>query len=92
MNTKAKLYVIAYDIEENSTRIKVANTLKSFGERVQRSVFECWLTPSELEELKRRLKKLINPENDSIRIYTPCGQVQILGFGEPTSAPSFYIA
>jgi len=92
MNTKAKLYVIAYDIEEDGTRIKVANTLKSFGERVQRSVFECWLTQSELEELKRRLKKLIDPENDSIRIYIPCGQVQILGYGEPTSAPSYYIA
>jgi CRISPR-associated protein Cas2 len=36
---------------------------------VQNSVFEGELTPSELKTLETKLKKMINPNSDSVQIY-----------------------
>ena len=60
--------VVSYDISSNRRRYKVMKTLEGVGARAQFSVFECNLKPREIEELRRRLKKLITPE-DSIRFY-----------------------
>ncbi len=35
-----RLYTIAYDIPDDTRRVKLANLLKSYGERVQLSVFD----------------------------------------------------
>ena len=35
-----RLYAVAYDIPDDTRRVKLANLLKSYGERVQLSVFE----------------------------------------------------
>lgn len=50
-----RFYTIAYDIPDDGRWVKVANVLKSFGERVQLSVFECWLAPGQLQQLKQLL-------------------------------------
>lgn len=80
-------YVISYDIIDDKKRAKVADTLLDFGKRVQYSVFECELTDVYLENLVRKLKKIISPE-DSIRIYSLCSQcsksIRILGVGNIT--------
>lgn len=49
------LYVAAYDVSEDARRRRVARVLLSFGVRVQRSVFEVWLEPHEVPELRRRV-------------------------------------
>jgi len=47
--------VISYDIADDRRRLKVAQTLLDFGgERVQRSVFECYITERNYERLQRR--------------------------------------
>jgi CRISPR-associated protein Cas2 len=48
---------------------RVAQTCKNFGQRVQFSVFECSVDLAQLEDLSAKLKKIINPATDSIRIY-----------------------
>ena len=60
--------VVSYDIPSNRRRLKVMKTLEGFGTRVQYSVFECNLKPKEIDDLRRKLKKLI-VEEDSLRIY-----------------------
>jgi CRISPR-associated protein Cas2 len=60
--------VVCYDIPSNRQRLKVMKTLEGFGTRVQYSVFECNLKPKEIDDLRRKLKKLI-VEEDSLRIY-----------------------
>jgi CRISPR-associated protein Cas2 len=60
--------IVSYDIPSNRRRYKVMKTLEGFGTRVQFSVFECNLKPREIDELRKRLKKLSGPE-DSIRFY-----------------------
>jgi CRISPR-associated protein Cas2 len=65
--------VISYDIHLDKRRLKVAKLLLDYGsERVQYSVFEVYITPSHLEKLKQRLRKIIKEEEDSVRFYFLC--------------------
>jgi CRISPR-associated protein Cas2 len=64
--------VVSYDIVEDRRRTKVMKTLEGYGHRVQYSVFECELRPADLAKLKERLKNLIQPEEDDVRLYDLC--------------------
>jgi CRISPR-associated protein Cas2 len=68
--------VVTYDISEDKRRTKIHSILKSYGEWMQYSVFECDLTKSQYAKLRSRLNKLIKPEEDSIRFYFLCGCCQ----------------
>lgn len=48
---------------------KVATICLDFGQRVQKSVFECSVTDMDYEKLKDRLTTCIDPGEDSLRIY-----------------------
>ncbi len=65
-------YVIVYDIPANRRRNKVARLLEQIGERVQRSVFEAWLTKDERQRLLQRLANVMDEKEDSLRMYTLC--------------------
>lgn len=86
-----RFYTIVYDIPDDSRRVKVADVLKSFGERVQLSVFECWLAPGQLQQLKQLLQKKLELSQDSVRIYPIGGTVEVLGLGHLTQSPDFLI-
>ena len=63
-------YDVATDIKDGQRRLRrVAQVCKDFGQRVQKSVFECNVNDVQLEQLRHRLLKCINPETDSLRIY-----------------------
>ena len=66
MNTQ--FLVVSYDIPSNRRRYKVMKILEGFGTRVQYSVFECNLKPRDIDELRKRMKKIIDAE-DSVRFY-----------------------
>lgn len=66
------LYLISYDIVDDKSRARLAKKLLDFGKRVQYSVFECDLTPKQLESLKKQVLKLLDLEQDSLRIYKLC--------------------
>ncbi len=66
--------LVTYDVNtetrEGRGRLrKVATTCKDFGQRVQYSVFECRVNAAQLESLRDRLLKVINEDEDSLRIY-----------------------
>lgn len=48
---------------------EVAKECKNHGVRVQYSVFECRLQPAEIVGLRHRLREIVDPEQDSLRIY-----------------------
>ena len=48
---------------------RVAQACVDFGQRVQKSVFECSLTEAQFEKLRGRLLEEINLEEDNLRIY-----------------------
>jgi len=48
---------------------KVSRECLNFGQRVQKSVFECIVDPAQWETLRSRLTAIIDPEQDSLRFY-----------------------
>lgn len=48
---------------------RVAKACKDFGQRVQNSVFECQVDPTQWAQLKLRLQDIIDPDTDSLRYY-----------------------
>lgn len=68
--------VISYDIAEDKRRTKLHKILKSYGQWMQYSVFECDLTETQYAKLRSRLSKLIKPDQDSVRFYVLCACCQ----------------
>lgn len=78
--------IVSYDIVDNKRRARIAKVLKSYGYRVQKSVFECRLDDDRnYLKMKRDIEKTINRDEDSIRYYFLCGRcqgnVEVSGWG-----------
>ncbi|AJE03786.1 CRISPR-associated endonuclease Cas2 [Geobacter pickeringii] len=66
--------IVAYDVNTETKagrrRLRrVAQVCKNFGQRVQKSVFECQVSEMKFEELRRKLLKEIKREEDNLRLY-----------------------
>ena len=66
--------LITYDVSTRTpagrSRLrKVANTCQDYGQRVQKSVFECTVNDVTFHLMKSRLLDIIDEEQDSIRFY-----------------------
>ncbi len=66
--------VVCYDVntetKEGRKRLRrVAQVCKNYGQRVQKSVFECQVDEMKLEQLRRRLLKEVKLEMDNLRLY-----------------------
>jgi len=66
--------LITYDVSTETAagrrRLRhVAKLCEAHGQRVQKSVFECWLSAAEFEALRHRLERAIKQEEDSLRFY-----------------------
>jgi CRISPR-associated protein Cas2 len=63
-------YDVATDTAAGRRRLRrVAEICEGYGQRVQKSVFECQITPARRQELEHRLLKEIDEGRDSLRIY-----------------------
>jgi len=66
--------IVAYDVRTDEAKgrkrlRRVAQVCKDFGQRVQKSIFECQVDDMKFEELRRRLLREINDEEDNLRLY-----------------------
>lgn len=66
--------LITYDVSTETAagrrRLrKVALACLDFGQRVQKSVFECSVSEMQYEEVMRRLLDIIDEKEDSLRVY-----------------------
>ena len=84
--------VVSYDIPDDRRRLKVMKALEGAGERVQYSVFECRLKRQDLQRLKKRLKGLIEEEEDDVRFYLLCEQCveRIIPLGKAEVTPEVH--
>jgi CRISPR-associated endonuclease Cas2 len=82
-------WLVSYDIADARTRLKAAQLLLNHGERVQESVYELRLHPGQWQRLKRRLTRLIDPEQDQWRAYPLCVQdrADAIELGVPARHP-----
>lgn len=87
--------VVSYDVSQDNRRTKIHKMLKSYGQWMQYSVFECDLTATQYAKLRSRLSKVIKPDEDSIRFYFLCaccqGKVERIG-GEQVRDDSIFFA
>ena len=68
------MVLITYDVntksEAGAKRLqKIAKECKNYGVRVQNSVFECLINPTQLKTLQLNLETIMDKEKDSIRYY-----------------------
>ena len=68
------LVLITYDVTtetpEGQRRLRrVAKVCQNYGQRVQKSVFECLVDPAQWASLRQRLLKEIKEDEDSLRFY-----------------------
>jgi len=93
--TASMLTLISYDIVDTKRRTKVMQLLKGYGSRVQRSVFECLLDPTDAAVLDRQLHALIDPSTDSVRCYpldaNAVQRIVIYGLGKVTTEPTHWL-
>ena len=71
----SKMWIlITYDVStetaEGRSRLRrVAKTCEDYGQRVQKSVFECTVSDVIFHRMKARLLDIIDEDQDSIRFY-----------------------
>jgi CRISPR-associated protein Cas2 len=67
-------YDVSTETRAGQKRLRrVANVCLGFGQRVQKSIFECRVTEAQLEELQDRLVREIDEGEDRLRIYRLAG-------------------
>lgn len=89
-----KLFVlIIYDIVSNKRRTKFAKTMNGYGFRVQKSAFEALIEENLFTKLQKEIPSLIDPEEDSVRIYrmTGYGEVKLFGVNDKIEAEDLII-
>lgn len=63
-------YDVSTETREGRRRLRrVATICLGYGQRVQKSVFECQVTPAQMEELEDKLLRAVDLTQDSVRIY-----------------------
>jgi CRISPR-associated protein Cas2 len=64
--------LVCYDITQDNIRARIAATLQTWGDRIQRSVFVITLSHDDLTELTGRLRNLIDTRTDAIHLVSLC--------------------
>lgn len=81
------LYLVAYDVPNDKRRTKLHKALCGFGAWTQFSLFECFLDAKQLIALRNRIERLIDDQEDNVRIYAICeacvGRAETYGSGRP---------
>ena len=75
-------FLVCYDICHPKRLRRVEKTVRSFGTRIQFSVFECLLDSLRLQQLRGALAEIINSEHD---------QVMFVSLGPEAGSSSFRI-
>ena len=92
--TQRTLHIAAYDIG-NASRLKRAlYVLKDFACGGQKSVFECYLHPTEKQELLNRVEQVLDLDEDRFLVVPiPGGKtVHVLGIAiQPCDPVFFYV-
>ena len=80
-------YDVATETEGGAKRLRqVARVCEDYGQRVQKSVFECLVDPTKWTIVRERLIEKINKDEDSLRFYflgkNWKGRIEYIGAGQ----------
>ena len=91
-----RFWLISYDIASPKQLRRAAKTLEGCGERIQKSVFECGLTPDQSKSVRASLLRTsYNKETDKLMfqpICTLCRRgIRWQGMHPPANTEPFWI-
>ena len=77
--------IVAYDIADPRRLNRVAKTVKDYGPRVLKSIFEVNVDGTRFAEMKSRIEEVIEASEDGVKYFPLCekcaGTVEIIGQG-----------
>lgn len=68
----SRWWLVSYDVHDPKRLRKCARHMEGYGERVQYSVFRCWMGRREVERLRWELTELLAPA-DEVLLIPLCG-------------------
>ncbi len=68
MAADTRWYLVCYDIRNARRLRKAAKLVEGYGQRLQYSVFRCYLSDRQLQEMRWRLTELLEPADDVMMI------------------------
>jgi CRISPR-associated protein Cas2 len=88
--------LVCFDIVDNRMRNRTVKVLKEYGQRVQKSVFECSnLSEEQFVSMKNRIEDCTESTQDTIRFYFICRKclvkMEYSGIGEPPSSKDYRV-
>ena len=89
---KRALFLAVYDVASPSRRRQVHLAVKAHASGGQKSVYECFLTPTEHRALSKRARRLIDEREDRfalLRVEERAKSI-LLGIATPPAGPNFY--
>lgn len=90
-----ELHVLAFDVANDRRRYRLVRLLERYGQRVQESVFEAWLTPPQRSALLDRARALLHETEDRLVCYVLTAaeseRLRTLGTSTRTLNPSFFV-
>ncbi len=89
--------LVCFDIVDDRVRYRVVKTLKGYGVRVQKSVFECAdMTEHKFLKMISTMEDLIDHGEDTIRYYPLCAacvkSVEFSGIGGDPQVEKFAVS
>lgn len=77
---------VSYDITDPVRLRRVAKICEAYGERVQKSVFECYLSAAQLQAMRSHLARIVHDGEDRLFVATLCradaARIQVDGWGQ----------
>jgi CRISPR-associated protein Cas2 len=68
MPVDAKWYLVCYDVHDEKRLRKVAKHMEGYGNRMQYSVFRCWLSPQQMQKLRWEVTQLMDSVDELLMI------------------------
>jgi len=92
--THRSLYIAAYDVSDDGRLRAALRLLKGYASGRQKSVFECFLSDAEKQELLARVRDLLDEQEDRFVLLRlePHGTIRTLGKAVgPANPPWLYV-
>lgn len=87
--------VISYDIVDDRRRTRLHKALKHLGDPVQKSVFECFLSKTELLKIQKIVAAIIDIKTDQVRYYYLCEscskKIEAIGVSTILTNPKMFV-
>ena len=64
----SKWWLVCYDVHDPARLRRAAKSWKGPGQRMQYSVFRCWMNPTQMQRLRWELTQVLEPEDDVLII------------------------